>query len=135
MWWFRRWMAILLPVWIARSLAMPVLRTCPTLLRSLMPAGARVAMEYVERGLLPTISRVDAGLVELIRSWGITVVSSASLIGALEVWDQRQRALHERAARVVDAARQLALERTAEQLRRGDRVTEAIRGGSDQCVF
>lgn len=94
------------------------------LLRALMPAGTRVAMEYVEHGLLPTISRVDAGLVELIREWGVTVVSSGLLIGALEVWDERQRALHERAARVVDAARRLALERTAEQLRRGDRVTE-----------
>lgn len=93
-------------------------------LQRLLPAGGRVAMEYVAQGLLPTVSRVDAGLVELIRSFGVTVVSSGALIAMLDRWDERQRRLHERAARGVDAARRAALARCAELLGRGDPVTE-----------
>src|SRR5579875_2590873 len=93
-------------------------------LQALLPRGGRVAMEYVERGLLPTVSRVDAGLVELIRSFDVEVVSSGSLIARLEVWDERQRTLHERAARAVDDARRLALRRCGELLQRGEEVTE-----------
>lgn len=95
-----------------------------TLLEHLIGDGARVAMEYVERGALPTVSRVDAGLIELLRGHGAHIASSAPLIAALEVWDERQRRLHERAALAVDAARAHALRRCEEQLRRGERVTE-----------
>jgi len=93
-------------------------------LESLLPPGGRVAMEYVAQGLLPTVSRVDAGLVELVRGYGVAVESSGSLIATLEVWDERQRTLHERAARGVDEARRLALRRCAELLGRGEPVTE-----------
>jgi Xaa-Pro aminopeptidase len=93
-------------------------------LLDLLPRGGRVAMEYAEQGRLPTVSRVDAGLIDFIRGAGITVVSSATLIAALEVWDARQRELHERAARVVDEARRLALQRCFEAVRRGEIVTE-----------
>jgi len=96
------------------------------LLGALLPASGRVAMEYVERGLLPTVSRVDAGLVELVRSYGVDVVSSGAFIATLEVWDERQRALHERAAHGVDAARQAALQRCAALLGRGDLPTEGL---------
>ncbi len=39
-----------------------------------------VAMEYSPMGQLPVISRVDAGTVELIRSFGVDVVSSADML-------------------------------------------------------
>lgn len=39
-----------------------------------------VAMEYSPMGRLPVISRVDAGTVELLRSFGIDVVSSADIL-------------------------------------------------------
>jgi Xaa-Pro aminopeptidase len=80
-----------------------------SLLRTTLPRIGRVAIEYVARGLLPTVSRVDAGLIDLVRSYGVDVVSSGALIATLEIWNDRQRALHERAARGVDAARRLAL--------------------------
>jgi Xaa-Pro aminopeptidase len=40
----------------------------------------RVAMEYSPMGRLPVISRVDAGTIELIRSFGVDVVSSADML-------------------------------------------------------
>lgn len=94
------------------------------MLGELLPAGGRIAMEYVPRGTLPTVSRVDAGCIELIRERGVDVVSSGTLIAALEVWDERQRAMHERAALHVDAARRLALARCGDLLERGELVTE-----------
>ncbi|MBU3678319.1 MAG: aminopeptidase P family protein [Candidatus Kapabacteria bacterium] len=40
----------------------------------------QVAMEYSPMGRLPVISKVDAGIVELIRSFGVEVVSSADML-------------------------------------------------------
>jgi Xaa-Pro aminopeptidase len=97
-------------------------------LRETLPRGGRVAMEYVALGALPTVSVVDAGLIELVRSFGVEVVSSGSLIAALQVWTDHQRALHERAGGIVDAARRLALQRCRELLRDGERVTEGTLG-------
>ncbi len=94
------------------------------LVRGLLPNTGSIAMEYSHDGRLPSISRVDAGLIDMVRSFGVEVVSSGSLISALEGWDDRQQALHERAARGVDEARRLALQRCGELLGRGERVTE-----------
>jgi Xaa-Pro aminopeptidase len=104
-------------------------------LQAILPRGGTIAMEYVERGALPTISRVDAGLIELVRSLGVTVVSSGSLISALEVWDDRQRTLHERAAQGVDQARALALRRCGERLRDGEPVGERMLAGIIRRYF
>jgi Xaa-Pro aminopeptidase len=93
-------------------------------LREMLPSGSRVAMEYTPFGTLPTVSRVDAGLVELIRSLGVEVVSSGGLVAALEVWSDRQMEQHRRAARGVDEARRVALQRATESLLAGERVTE-----------
>jgi Xaa-Pro aminopeptidase len=97
-------------------------------LRALLPVKGRVAMEYVERGALPTVSVVDAGLIELLRSLGVDVVSSSSLIAALQVWNDQQQALHERAATVVDEARRRALQHCRERLQSGETVTEGMLG-------
>ncbi|GAC1625322.1 MAG: M24 family metallopeptidase [Ktedonobacteraceae bacterium] len=47
--------------------------------RSFLRPGIRVAMEYSPMNAIPYIARVDAGTVELIRSFGAEVVSSANL--------------------------------------------------------
>ena len=40
-------------------------------LRDALPRDGRVAMEYVPHGALPTVSVVDAGLMELVLSFGV----------------------------------------------------------------
>ena len=40
----------------------------------------RIAMEYSPQGALPRVSRIDAGTLELVRSFGVEVVSSADLL-------------------------------------------------------
>ena len=47
--------------------------------QSLFKSEMRVAMEYSPMNAIPYMSRVDAGTVELIRSFGVEVVSSANL--------------------------------------------------------
>ncbi len=48
-------------------------------LSSFLPGGGRVAMEYSPMNAIPYIARVDAGTLELVRSFHVNVVSSANL--------------------------------------------------------
>lgn len=52
-------------------------------LHKLLKGKAKVAMEYSPNGRIPEVSRVDAGTVDLIRSFGCEVVSSGNLLQAL----------------------------------------------------
>jgi Xaa-Pro aminopeptidase len=50
-----------------------------------------VAMEYSPNNMIPYISKVDAGTIELIRSYGINVVSSGDIIARLvAIWTKDQ---------------------------------------------
>lgn len=64
--------------------------------------GSRVAMQYSPRAAVPSISRVDAGTLELIRSLGVNVVSSGDLVAAMESsLSPAQADSHVRAARAL----------------------------------
>ncbi len=54
------------------------------LLKQLLGNAQAVAMQYSPNNAIPYVSIVDAGTVELIRSFGIEVVSSADLVGRFE---------------------------------------------------
>src|SRR5438270_13782745 len=47
---------------------------------ALVAGSRRVAMEYVPRNANPYVSRVDAGTVELLRSFGLEALSSGDLV-------------------------------------------------------
>lgn len=64
----------------------------------------RVAMQYSPKCMIPVISLVDAGTVDLVRSLGVEVVSSASLVQYFEArWSDWQRESHLKAGRHVDS--------------------------------
>ena len=68
-------------------------------MESLLPSGGYVAMEYSPLGTIPRASKVDAGTVELVRSLGVEVVSSADLLQyATQRWSQTQLSSHMRSA-------------------------------------
>jgi Xaa-Pro dipeptidase len=74
-------------------------RTMLEYLGQLLSGISRVAMEYSPRNELPRVSRVDAGTVELVRSLGVEVVSSADLMQyATQRWTPEQLEGHRRAA-------------------------------------
>jgi len=94
------------------------------LLGSLRP-GARIAMEYCPEGAIPYLSRVDAGTLELVRTYGVEVVSSAELVQRfLCRWDEAQVASHRRALDAIDAAKDAAFARIGEAHRRGEAPLE-----------
>jgi Xaa-Pro dipeptidase len=71
----------------------------------LLGGAKRVAMEYSPRNGNMYISRVDAGTVELVRSFGVEVVGSGDLIQQFEaVWTPEQWASHQRASKLTDEA-------------------------------
>lgn len=61
--------------------------------------GKRVAMEYSPGDAVPYLDRIPAGVVEMVRKAGATVVSSADLVTRFyAVWDPALLPSHERAA-------------------------------------
>ncbi len=77
------------------------------LLASLLQGQRRIAMQYSPLNAVPYLSRVDAGTIELVRSFGLEVVTSADLVQRFEaVWTDEQLASHqyavERLRNIVD---------------------------------
>lgn len=79
------------------------------LLASILKGARRIAMQYSPLNAVPYISRVDAGTIELIRSFSVDVVSAADLVQRFEaVWTDAQLESHQYAVttlrRIVDEA-------------------------------
>ena len=94
-------------------------------LRRLLGDARRVAMEFSPGGAIPTVSRVDAGTIELVRSLGVDVISSADLVQVAEaVWSPAQVESHRRTARSLIAIKDLAFAFVAERLHNANPATE-----------
>src|SRR5262245_30052910 len=92
---------------------------------ALVQGARRVAMEYVPRNANPYVSRVDAGTVELVRSFGVEVVPSGDLVQLFEAcWDDEQWALHLVAAKHTRAAYDVAFAFIADRVREAGGVRE-----------
>jgi len=93
--------------------------------KSLLTGCHRVAMEYVPRNANPYVSRVDAGTVELVRSFSVEIVSSGDLIQQFEAcWDDDQWAMHLEAAKHTRSAYDAAFGFIAERVRIAGSVRE-----------
>lgn len=85
----------------------------------------RVAMEYAPGCTLPVVSTVDAGTVELVRSFGVEVVSSADLIQtSIARWSDRAVAQHAADSIAVNAIKDEAFDQIRQALRAGRILTE-----------
>ncbi len=85
----------------------------------------RVAMEYAPGGTLPVVSIVDAGTVELVRSLGVEVVSSANLIQAFVArWSDEAYRTHLAVSKQVAAIKDQAFGLIRERLAAGRAVNE-----------
>jgi Xaa-Pro aminopeptidase len=99
-------------------------RTLESLLEG-VAKGKRVAMEYSPGDAVPYLDRVPAGVLEMVRAAGATVVSSADLVSAFyAVWSDDQRASHERAARAVSTIGQQAIRLAGSRAESGSPMTE-----------
>lgn len=84
-----------------------------------------VAMEYSSRCAIPYASLVDAGMVDLIRSFGVQIVSSAGFLQNFTcVLDESQRLSHFAAAEILDKAANDAWAFISSRLKKGERISE-----------
>jgi Xaa-Pro aminopeptidase len=85
----------------------------------------RIAMQYSPECAVPYVSMVDAGTIELVRSTGVEIVTSADLVQMFEAtWSAEQRELHFEAGRLVDEVRRAAFQETGRRLRAREHVDE-----------
>lgn len=85
----------------------------------------RIAMEYSPRNANPYVSRVDAGTFELVRSFGVEVVSSGDLIQLFEAaWNDAQWQAHGDAEIHTVSAFDRAWKFIADEVRRAGTVSE-----------
>jgi Xaa-Pro aminopeptidase len=88
-------------------------------------AGKRVAMEYSRGDAVPYLDRVPAGVVEMVREAGATVVSSSELVSRFyAAWNAEHIASHLRAADQVARIGKAALALAGQRTRAGEPVTE-----------
>jgi Xaa-Pro aminopeptidase len=87
-------------------------------LETLLQGAATVAMQYSPRNAIMYVSMVDAGTVELVRSMGKTVVSSADLVSIFEaVLSEAQIATHFEAQRRLDEVLRAGWQHIGESVR------------------
>jgi Xaa-Pro aminopeptidase len=88
-------------------------------------AGKRVAMEYSPGDAVPYLDRVPAGVLEMVRSAGATVVSSADLVSRFyAVWTRENLASHKRASEIIARIAQAAFKRAGDAASNGSPLTE-----------
>jgi Xaa-Pro dipeptidase len=94
-------------------------------LKRLVGRAKKVAMQYSPKNLIPYISLVDAGTIELIRAQGCKVVSSADLVQQFEAaWTPQQLESHRAAGHAIDRITLAAFVEAAQRVRAGKAFTE-----------
>jgi Xaa-Pro dipeptidase len=100
-------------------------QTLDELLAGVLKGAGRVAMEYSPLCAIPYVSKVDGGVVDLVRAHGVEVVSSAPFLQHYTaVWDEAQLASHLAAAEVLDKTVAGAWQLIAEALKKNQLLTE-----------
>ena len=94
-------------------------------LQELLRGARGVAMQYSPLGRVPMVSLIDAGTVELVRSLGVEVRSSADLIARIHsTVSARGFKLHAEAGRKVQAVKDAAFKKIFDAIARGRKLDE-----------
>ncbi len=94
-------------------------------LKEILGEPKTIAMQYSPFNNIPYVSIVDGGTLELIRSFGHEVVTSADLVQRFEaVIDEKGYQSHIKAGKAVHQIKNQAYAKIAEELNAGRKVTE-----------
>ena len=94
-------------------------------LKKMFGRAKSVAMQYSPKNAIPYVSMVDAGTVELVRSCGLKVVSSADLVQKYEAcWSAEQLESHLSAGAIIDRIAREAFQLAAKSVREKEALTE-----------
>jgi Xaa-Pro dipeptidase len=89
-------------------------------LKKMLAPYKTVAMQYSTNNLVPAIGMVDAGTIELIRSFGTTIVSSGDLVSRFEAaLSEEQIASHFAAGESIDKIMAGAFQEIGRRVRNG----------------
>jgi Xaa-Pro aminopeptidase len=100
-------------------------RTRDRELGALLRGARRVAMDYSPRNEIPTVARVDGGTLELVRSMGPEIVSSADLVAELEsTLTPEELASQARASELLSGDLEAVAQEAARRVREGRPATE-----------
>jgi len=95
-------------------------------LKKMMGPKKTIAMQYSPKNNVPYVSMVDGGTIELMKSLGYKIVSSADLVQMfVSVIPEEGYRTHMEAARVMDRIRAEAF----------DRIRSAVRNGSGETEY
>ncbi|MFA6235584.1 MAG: M24 family metallopeptidase, partial [Bacteroidota bacterium] len=95
------------------------------MLRAMLGDAKSIAMQYSPNNNIPYVSIVDAGTIELIRSFGVEVVSSGDLVGrfeahlSMEDWES-----HQEAGRIMQMVKNEAFKEVARRIKAGSAPRE-----------
>ena len=94
-------------------------------LEKILHRAKRVAMQYSPKNEIPYVAMVDAGTIELVRSSGPKVVSSADLVQKYEAcWSAAQLESHLTAGSAIDRIVREAFQHAANSVRENIPLTE-----------
>lgn len=94
-------------------------------LQDTLKDAKRVAMQYSPKNNIPYVSVVDAGTIELIRSFGVEIVSSANLVQTFEaIIDKTGYEAHLEAGKKVQKIKDEAFELISQKIRKNESITE-----------
>jgi Xaa-Pro dipeptidase len=94
-------------------------------LGKLLGRAKKVAMQYSPKNAIPYVAMVDAGTIELVRSSGVKVLSSADLVQKYEAcWSPAQLESHLTAGAVIDRVVREAFQLAAKNVREKKTFTE-----------
>lgn len=96
-----------------------------TALRDTLQGRRRVAMEYSPDAAVPAIDLVSAGIVELVRTTGVEVVSSGDLVTRFySCWSPEQLQSHYTASAALAQIAEATFARLGQAVEAGERVNE-----------
>jgi Xaa-Pro dipeptidase len=94
-------------------------------LQAMLGGATKIAMQYSPRNAIMYVSMVDAGTVELVRSFGKNIVSSADLVSLFEaVLTEQQISTHYAAQDRLDRVLRAGWHRIGDSARDGGRTSE-----------
>ena len=94
-------------------------------LKKALGKAKKVAMQYSPKNAIPYVAMVDAGTVELVRSLGPKVVTSADLVQKFEAcWSKEQLESHLSAGRAIDRIVRQAFDHAAQCVKEKRLLTE-----------
>lgn len=94
-------------------------------LKKILGKPKKIAMQYSPKNNIPYVSLVDAGIVELVKSFGQKVVSSADLVQLFEaVIGEEGYRLHKEAGAIIDRIRAEAFEEIGKAVANNSGTTE-----------